>query len=60
VVVPNRDIIRFLNHTSYNEHLEGHGMEPTTGYNSGRQWLRINSVYLGPSKTYRRLIVDDP
>ena len=60
VVVPNRDIVRFLNHTSYNEHLEGHGMEPTTGYNSGRQWLRINSIYQGPSKTYRRLIVDDP
>ena len=60
VVVPNRDIIRFLNHTSYNEHLEGHGMEPTTGYNARRQWLRINSVYQGPSKTYRRLIVDDP
>ena len=60
VVVPNRDIIRLLNHTSYNEHFEGHGMEPTTGYNAGRQWLRVNSVYQGPSKTYRRLIVDDP
>ena len=60
VVVPNRDIIRFLNHTSYNEHFEGHGLEPTLRYNAGRQWLRTNSVYLGPSRTYRRLLVDDP
>ena len=60
IVEPNRDIVRFVNHTSYNEHFEGHGVEPTVGYNEGRSWLRLHSVYRGPSTTYRRLIVDRP
>ena len=60
VMLPNRDIIGFLNHTSYNEHYEGHGLEPTDGYNNGREWLQIGTVYRGPSKTYRRIILNDP
>jgi hypothetical protein len=60
VVTPNADIVRFLNHTSYNEHAEGHGMEPVVGYNEGRRWIRLNGVYRGPSRAYRRLFVDDP
>lgn len=60
IVEPNRDTVRFVNHTSYNEHFEGHGIEPTVGYNEGRSWLRLHSVYRGPSTTYRRLIVDRP
>lgn len=57
VVSPNLDIITHLNHTSYNEHREGHGLEPTDGYNGGRSWLQILNVYRGPSRYYRRTLV---
>ena len=57
VVVPNADIVSHLNHTSYNEHREGHGIEPTDGYNGGRSWLQICNVYRGPSQYYRQAIV---
>lgn len=60
VVLPNLDIVSHLNHTSYNEHREGHGLEPTDGYNGGRSWLQINNVYRGPSRYYRQTIVRDP
>ena len=60
IVTPNRDIVGILNHTSYNEHLEGHGMEPTMGYNGMRSWIRLYSVYRGPTNTYRRVIANDP
>ena len=60
VILPHLDIITHLNHTSYNEHREGHGLEPTDGYNAGRSWLQITNVYRGPSQYYRRTIVQDP
>ncbi len=59
VVLPHPDIVTHLNHTSYNEHREGHGLEPTDGYNAGRSWLQISNVYRGPSHYYRRTIVRD-
>ena len=60
VVLPNQDVVSHLNHTSYNEHREGHGLEPTEGYNRGRSWLQICNVYRGPSRYYRQNIVRDP
>ena len=59
VVTPNRDLIGFLNHISYNERREGHGLEPTTDYNGGRRWFQVYNVYRGPSLHYRRSIVND-
>ena len=60
VVLPNQDVVSHLNHTSYNEHREGHGLEPTDGYNGVRSWLQICNVYRGPSRYYRQTIVSDP
>lgn len=60
VVQPNLDLVTHLNHTSYNEHREGHGLEPTAGYNAGRSWLRLYNVYRGPSRYYRQAIVRNP
>ena len=49
VVAPNADVMSYLNHTSYNEHRESHGVEPTDGYNCGRSWLQVCNTASGRS-----------
>jgi hypothetical protein len=49
---PNRPNLEF--HISYNEHREGHAVEPTDGYNFGNLWLLLLKLFFGASYYFRK------
>lgn len=53
---PNRS--NYVIHTSYNEHREGHALEPTDGYNFGKLWLGLMNLFFGPSYYHRRMLAN--